>query len=270
LKHVFIVGLVVVLGLVMGISLNASAEESLIPAWVKGVANFWVEGNISDSEFGESISFLIEQNIITVELPLESGFQNTDIIRNLEVENKKLQNEVKELKNKIISLEIQNNLLSKLSSPDYNPPAYNPPAYNPPAYNPPTYYDSNEIRYDVDDVLNIGGLSVHVNSFGFLEPNTDEFSIDMSLKYTRGGSPVEFYVSQIKVTTDDNYSYVASSSDFLALNGMYSHNVESKAIVIVNGVPRDLDGDFEILVTVEEYGNYGGGSNSFTFPYSLS
>ena len=246
----------------MGISLNASAEESLIPAWVKGVANFWVEGNISDSEFGESISFLIEQNIITVELPLESGFQNTDIIRNLEVENKKLQNEVKDLKNKIISLEIQNKLLSKPSSPSYNPPSYNPP----------TYYDSNEIRYDVDDVLNIGGLSVHVNSFGFLEPNTDEFSIDMSLKYTRGGSPVEFYVSQVKVTTDDNYSYVASSSDLLSLNGMYSQNVESKAMVIVNGVPRDLDGDFEILVTVEESGNYGYGygSNSFTFPYSLS
>jgi len=251
----------------MGISLNASAEESLIPAWVKGVANFWVEGNISDSEFGESISFLIEQNIIQVELPLESGFQNTDIIRNLEVENKKLQNEVKDLKNKITSLEIKNKLLSKSSSPSYNPPSYNPPSYN-----PPTYDDSYEIRYDVDDVLNIGGLNVHVYSFGFLEPNTDEFSIDMSLKYTRGGSPVEFYVSQVKVTTDDNYSYVASSSDLLSLNGMYSQNVESKAMVIVNGVPRDLDGDFEILVTVEESGNYGYGygSNSFTFPYSLS
>ena len=254
----------------MGISLNVSAEESLIPAWVKGVANFWVEGNISDSEFGESISFLIEQNIIQVELPLESGFQNTDIIRNLEVENKKLQNEVKELKNKILSLEIQNKLLSKSSSPSYNPPSYNPPSYNPPSYNPPTYYDSDEIRYDVDDVLNIGGLNVYVRSFGFLEPNTDEFSIDMSLKYTRGGSPVEFYVSQVKVTTDNNYSYVASSSDLLTLHGMYSQNVESKAIVIVNDVPRDLDGDLEILITVEESGNYGGGSNSLTFSYLLS
>ena len=33
-------------------------SQTDIPAWVKGVANFWVEGNISDSEFGESISFL--------------------------------------------------------------------------------------------------------------------------------------------------------------------------------------------------------------------
>jgi len=259
LKSVLIIAIVVVFGLVMGVSLNASADESLIPPWVKGVANFWVEGNISDSEFGDSISFLIEQDIIKVELPLEAGFQNTDIIRNLEVENKKLQNEVKELKNKIISLEIKNKLLSNLSDPPYNPPPYNPP----------TYYDYDEIRYDVDDVLNIGGLNVHVHSFGFLEPNSDEFSIDMSLKYTRGGGPVEFSISQIKVTTDDNYSYVASSSEFLALNGMYSPNVESKSIVIVNGVPRDLDGDFEILITVEGYGNYGG-SNSFTFPYLLS
>jgi len=254
------VGLVVVLGLGMGISLNASAEESLIPEWVKGVANFWVEGNISDSEFGESISFLIEQNIIQVELPQEAGFQNTDIIRNLEVENIKLQNEVKDLKNKIISLEIQNKLLSESSSPSYDPPSYNPPTYN----------DSYEIRYDVDDVLNIGGLNVHVYSFGFLEPNTDKFSIEMSVEYARGGSPVELYVSQVKVTTDDNYSYVANSSDLSALDGVYSQNVESKAMVIVNGVPRDLDGDFKILVTVEEYGNYGYDTNSFTFSYSLS
>ena len=257
MKSVLIIAIVVVFGLVMGVSLNASADESLIPPWVKGVANFWVEGNISDSEFGDSISFLIEQDIIKVELPLESGFQNTDIIQNLEVQNKKLQNEVKELKNKILSLEIKNKLLSNLSDTPYNPPTYNPP----------TYYD--EIRYDVDDVLNISGLNVYVHSFGFLEPNSDEFSIDMSLKYTRGGSPVEFSISQIKVTTDDNRSYVASSSEFLALNGMYSQNVESRSTVVVNDVPRDLGGDVEILITVEGYGNYGG-SNSFTFSYLLS
>ena len=257
MKSVLIIAIVVVFGLVMGVSLNASADESLIPPWVKGVANFWVEGNISDSEFGDSISFLIEQDIIKVELPLESGFQNTDIIQNLEVQNKKLQNEVKELKNKILSLEIKNKLLSNLSDTPYNPPTYNPP----------TYYD--EIRYDVDDVLNISGLNVYVHSFGFLEPNSDEFSIDMSLKYTRGGSPVEFSISQIKVTTDDNRGYVASSSEFLALNGMYSQNVESRSIVVVNDVPRDLGGDVEILITVEGYGNYGA-SNSFTFSYLLS
>ena len=257
MKSVLIIAIVVVFGLVMGVSLNASADESLIPPWVKGVANFWVEGNISDSEFGDSISFLIEQDIIKVELPLEAGFQNTDVIQNLEVENKKLQNEVKELKNKILSLEIKNKLLSNLSDTPYNPPTYNPP----------TYYD--EIRYDVDDVLNISGLNVYVHSFGFLEPNSAEFSIDMSLKHTRGGSPVEFSISQIKVTTDDNRSYVASSSEFLGLNGMYSQNVESRSTVVVNDVPRDLGGDVEILITVEGYGNYGG-SNSFTFSYLLS
>ena len=44
------------------IPVYAQESTSEIPAWVKGVANFWVEGNISDQEFGEAISFLIEQN----------------------------------------------------------------------------------------------------------------------------------------------------------------------------------------------------------------
>jgi len=44
----------------------ASADE--IPGWVKGVANFWVEGNISDKEFGDAIVFLIESDIIKLDL----------------------------------------------------------------------------------------------------------------------------------------------------------------------------------------------------------
>lgn len=39
-----------------------------IPVWVKGVANFWVEGNISDEEFGNAIIFLIESDILKLDL----------------------------------------------------------------------------------------------------------------------------------------------------------------------------------------------------------
>ena len=44
----------------------AFADE--IPGWVKGVANFWVEGGISDKEFGDAIVFLIESDIIKLDL----------------------------------------------------------------------------------------------------------------------------------------------------------------------------------------------------------
>jgi len=79
-------------------------SQSEIPAWVKGVANFWVEGNISDTEFGESISFLIEQKIIQVEMSEADDFQQTKKIRDLTVENKKLEAENKKLKQENLEL----------------------------------------------------------------------------------------------------------------------------------------------------------------------
>jgi len=50
----------------LGLSLNVSAEEGLIPAWIKSTASFWVDGNIGDSEFISALQFLINQNIIEV------------------------------------------------------------------------------------------------------------------------------------------------------------------------------------------------------------
>lgn len=57
-----------------------------IPSWVKGVANFWAEGNISDSEFGEALSFLIDNEIIKV--PKIQELQNE--ITQLKAENSEL------------------------------------------------------------------------------------------------------------------------------------------------------------------------------------
>ena len=38
-----------------------------IPAWVKNIAGFWADDQISDTEYANSISFLIDQQIIEVE-----------------------------------------------------------------------------------------------------------------------------------------------------------------------------------------------------------
>lgn len=44
-----------------------SAQQSYnIPSWFKGVAGFWAEDKISDQEFGEGISFLINEEIIQI------------------------------------------------------------------------------------------------------------------------------------------------------------------------------------------------------------
>jgi len=42
------------------------AQEDIveIPSWIKGVANFWIEGGIDDADFIEALEFLIDNNVI--------------------------------------------------------------------------------------------------------------------------------------------------------------------------------------------------------------
>jgi len=60
---IIIVSLIISITVVSSVS--AQAKYS-IPAWVKGVAGFWAEDKITDDEFGEGLSFLIDQNIIKI------------------------------------------------------------------------------------------------------------------------------------------------------------------------------------------------------------
>lgn len=85
--------------LVIGVSvttfLSISAQQNYeIPAWVKSVAGFWVEDRISDQEFGEGLSFLIDNKIIRV-----------PEIEKLQQENSQLKNKVNELGNEVSRLE---------------------------------------------------------------------------------------------------------------------------------------------------------------------
>jgi len=261
LKPAIIIAIAFVL--IVGVSVTSiSAQfQTDIPAWVKGVANFWVEGNISDSEFGESLSFLIEQNIIQVEMPETDDYQKINTIRNLEVENKKLEAENKKLKNDVSILEAENKRLNlTIDNLLFTPPDLSYPEI-------PSFY---EIRYDVDDVLNIGGLTIDLHSFGFMEPKPDEFSIDMDIRYTRGGSAVEFEVTQVRVKTDNNFTYEADKTQFLRFNGFYSEDDTNRGIVRVDDVQRELESNFEILIFVREIERgYYVQDYIFTFPYTL-
>lgn len=77
----------------------AQEVQTEIPPWVKGVANFWAEGGISDSEFAESITFLIEQGIIEIESsPVTKQITMDDQEKRLyDLEIANLENEVKEV-----------------------------------------------------------------------------------------------------------------------------------------------------------------------------
>jgi len=56
---------VMILGTLSFSAINAQGQYS-IPSWVKGVAGFWAEDKITDSDFGEGLSFLISEEIIKV------------------------------------------------------------------------------------------------------------------------------------------------------------------------------------------------------------
>jgi hypothetical protein len=70
-------------------SISAQSQYD-IPSWVKGVAGFWAQGNISDDEFGEGLSFLIDNDVIKV--PKIQELQNE--ISQLRAENSKLRDQL--------------------------------------------------------------------------------------------------------------------------------------------------------------------------------
>lgn len=78
--------------ILLGVSFTTiSAQSSYeIPSWVKGIAGFWAEGKISDSEFGEGLTFLIDSNILRV--PKIQELENE--ITQLESENRELREQV--------------------------------------------------------------------------------------------------------------------------------------------------------------------------------
>ena len=59
-----IIFLIVVGGISIGVS--ASAQENLIPDWVKNNAKWWADGQIPESDFVSAMQYLINQQIISI------------------------------------------------------------------------------------------------------------------------------------------------------------------------------------------------------------
>jgi len=72
---------------------TTAAKDYTIPAWVKGIAGFWVDDKISDQEFGEGLSFLIENDVIKV-----------PEMEKLKQENSQFKNEIRELQTEFSDL----------------------------------------------------------------------------------------------------------------------------------------------------------------------
>ncbi len=66
MKPVIIIAIAVVFGIGIGLSLDVSAEEGLIPSWIKNTVIFWGNDQISDAEFIDALQFLIDNGILIV------------------------------------------------------------------------------------------------------------------------------------------------------------------------------------------------------------
>ena len=68
-KLTIVIASVLLVGIVIGLSINASAEEGLIPSWIKNIAGFWSNNQISDSEFIDALQFLVKEGILVIPEP---------------------------------------------------------------------------------------------------------------------------------------------------------------------------------------------------------
>ena len=59
-------GLILVAIALAGLMINVSADENLIPSWIKTTMEFWVNDQISDEEVLSALQFLIDQGLLTI------------------------------------------------------------------------------------------------------------------------------------------------------------------------------------------------------------
>ena len=66
MKRTYQLGFIFVIVSGIGLGISASAEESLVPTWIKNTALWYGEGQVSDAEFVSALQFLINQDVIKV------------------------------------------------------------------------------------------------------------------------------------------------------------------------------------------------------------
>jgi len=94
-KIIFPVIGILLVGIVLGFTVNVSAQQGLLPTWIKNTAGFWASDQISDSEFINALQFMIINEIIQVP-PQENPRSEM-----LENENRQLKLQVAALQSKL-------------------------------------------------------------------------------------------------------------------------------------------------------------------------
>ncbi len=59
--------IIAALALCVAVTPAFAQSNNDIPVWVKGIAEFWVSGNITDTEYAEALKFLIESKVLVID-----------------------------------------------------------------------------------------------------------------------------------------------------------------------------------------------------------
>jgi len=81
IKSLLVITSIFAIGLVL-LSINVSAEERIIPSWIKNNAGWWADEQIDDSTFIQGIQFLIREGIMTIPLTQSSDSADNEIPKN--------------------------------------------------------------------------------------------------------------------------------------------------------------------------------------------
>ena len=175
--------------LVIGIStitvLSISAQESLVPSWIKTTVGFWVNGDSGDREFINAIKWMLENKIIEVSTTQDDG---------LKAEVDKLSRENQQLKKEISDLKKKN--LAGSSETDSNT-----------NYDKVVPYEQNAIT--IDKEFSAGPFRFHVIDAGYAWADengkaVEYFQVTLEATNSRGTS-VQFTPSVTSLTDSSGY-----------------------------------------------------------------
>jgi len=200
MKPVIIIAIAFVL--IVGVSITSISAQSQydIPAWVKGIAGFWAEDKITDSEFGEGLSYLIDNEIIKI--PLIQELESK--INQIQSENNRLEGEITNLKSQNIDLQNKLNQLTTTSIPQ----------------------SSNEITSKPQSDLNYPKVTKRINGDKATQTILALFEFDENLTRTQKNELINNAVDQSQFTVGISHSgnwnliVIEGNFDFIEYDGL--------------------------------------------------
>lgn len=114
-KNEKILTISVIIGIMMIISIPsvmAQTDTIEIPSWIKIIAGAWYNDDVTDTEYADAMSFLIENNIIEIKSPLYMAMpEESEMVVNLNRQIDDLDTDKTDLENQVELLEKDNESL---------------------------------------------------------------------------------------------------------------------------------------------------------------